>query len=59
MNWGNIPVTMNLSNSTLPAQAQVRLTTDAANLAVDSMVSLEKLQLGPKQAVLLSYPYTG
>uniref|UniRef100_A0A673H7M0 Zgc:158423 n=1 Tax=Sinocyclocheilus rhinocerous TaxID=307959 RepID=A0A673H7M0_9TELE len=59
MNWGNDPVTMILSNSDLPAQAQVRLTTDAANLAVDSMVSLEKLQLGPKQAVLLSYPYAG
>uniref|UniRef100_A0A8C1A0W0 Solute carrier family 3 member 2a n=1 Tax=Cyprinus carpio carpio TaxID=630221 RepID=A0A8C1A0W0_CYPCA len=59
MNWGNDPVTMILSNSDLPAQAQVRLTTDAVNLAVDSMVSLEKLQLGPKQAVLLSYPYAG
>uniref|UniRef100_A0A671P7D1 4F2 cell-surface antigen heavy chain-like n=1 Tax=Sinocyclocheilus anshuiensis TaxID=1608454 RepID=A0A671P7D1_9TELE len=59
MNWGNDPVTMILSDSDLPAQAQVRLTTDAANLAVDSMVSLEKLQLGPKQAVLLSYPYAG
>uniref|UniRef100_A0A672K0R4 Solute carrier family 3 member 2a n=1 Tax=Sinocyclocheilus grahami TaxID=75366 RepID=A0A672K0R4_SINGR len=59
MNWGNDPVTMILSNSDLPAQAQVRLTTDAPNLAVDSMVSLEKFQLGPKQAVLLSYPYAG
>ncbi|KAF4111384.1 4F2 cell-surface antigen heavy chain [Onychostoma macrolepis] len=59
MNWGSYPITMTLSFSDLPAQAQVRLTTDAANLAVDSMVSLEKLQLGPKQAVLLSYPYAG
>ncbi|XP_016366407.1 4F2 cell-surface antigen heavy chain-like [Sinocyclocheilus rhinocerous] len=59
MNWGNDPVTMNLTYRDLPTQAQVRLTTDAANLAVDSMVSLEKFQLGPKQAVLLSYPYAG
>ncbi len=59
MNWGNGPVTMIPSNSDLPAQAQVRLTTDAANLAVDSTVSLKKLTLGPKQAVLLSYPYAG
>uniref|UniRef100_A0A671NIQ7 4F2 cell-surface antigen heavy chain-like n=1 Tax=Sinocyclocheilus anshuiensis TaxID=1608454 RepID=A0A671NIQ7_9TELE len=59
MNWGNDHVTMNLTYRDLPTQAQVRLTTDAANLAVDSMVSLEKFQLGPKQAVLLSYPYAG
>ncbi|XP_052417533.1 4F2 cell-surface antigen heavy chain-like [Carassius gibelio] len=59
INWGNASVIMNLSNSDLPAQAQVRLTTDAVNLAVDSMVSLEKLKLEPKQAVLFSYPYAG
>ncbi|XP_043099342.1 4F2 cell-surface antigen heavy chain-like [Puntigrus tetrazona] len=59
INWGNDPVTMTLSHSDLPAQAQVRLSTDAANLVVHSMVSLKKLQLGPSQAVLLSYPYSG
>ncbi|KAK2913541.1 hypothetical protein Q8A67_001940 [Cirrhinus molitorella] len=59
INWGNDTVTMNLTPSDLPAQAQVRLTTDTEKLAVDSMVSLEKLQIGPKQAVLLSYPYAG
>ncbi|XP_055053899.2 amino acid transporter heavy chain SLC3A2 isoform X2 [Misgurnus anguillicaudatus] len=59
INWGNSPVTMTLSNSDLPAQAKVRISTDAANFAVDSMVSLEKFQLGPQQAVLLSYPYAG
>ncbi|XP_016141184.1 4F2 cell-surface antigen heavy chain-like [Sinocyclocheilus grahami] len=48
VNWGNDPVTMNLIYRDLLSQAQVRLTTDAANLAVDSMVSLEKFQLGPK-----------
>lgn len=59
INWGNSTVTMTLSNSELPAQARVRISTDAANIAVDSMVSLEKFQLGPQQAVLLSYPYAG
>ncbi|XP_051757259.1 4F2 cell-surface antigen heavy chain-like [Ctenopharyngodon idella] len=59
MNWGNDSVTMKLTYSDLPAQAQVRLSTDAANLAVDRMVSLQNLELGPKQAVLLSYPYAG
>uniref|UniRef100_A0A672RQB7 Solute carrier family 3 member 2a n=1 Tax=Sinocyclocheilus grahami TaxID=75366 RepID=A0A672RQB7_SINGR len=43
VNWGNDPVTMNLIYRDLLSQAQVRLTTDAANLA----------------AVLLSYPYAG
>ncbi|KAK9972162.1 hypothetical protein ABG768_025488 [Culter alburnus] len=59
VNWGTDSVTMKLTYSDLPAQAQVRLSTDAANLAVDRMVSLQKLELGPKQAVLLSYPYAG
>ncbi|XP_067257853.1 amino acid transporter heavy chain SLC3A2-like [Chanodichthys erythropterus] len=59
VNWGTDAVTMKLTYSDLPAQAQVRLSTDAANLAVDRMVSLQKLELGPKQAVLLSYPYAG
>lgn len=50
---------MTLANSDLPAEARVRLSTDAENLAVDRKVSVEKLELGPKQAVLLSYPYPG
>ncbi|ROL45587.1 4F2 cell-surface antigen heavy chain [Anabarilius grahami] len=59
VNWGIDSVTMKLTYSDLPAQAQVRLSTDAANLAVDRMVSLQNLELGPKQAVLLFYPYAG
>ncbi|MCI4377383.1 hypothetical protein PGIGA_G00202960 [Pangasianodon gigas] len=59
LNWGNSPVTMTLTNSDLPAEARVRLSTDAEKLAVDRMVPLEKLQLEAKQGVLLSYPYTG
>ncbi|TSL34649.1 4F2 cell-surface antigen heavy chain [Bagarius yarrelli] len=59
LNWGDSPVTMSLTNSNLPAEARVRLSTDTEKLAVDSMIPLEKLQLEAKQAVLLSYPYAG
>ncbi|KAG1959284.1 4F2 cell-surface antigen heavy chain isoform b [Pimephales promelas] len=59
LNWGNDSVTMTLSDSDLPAQARVCATTDTENLAVDRKVLVEKLELGPKQAVLLSYPYAG
>ncbi|XP_043101583.1 4F2 cell-surface antigen heavy chain-like [Puntigrus tetrazona] len=59
LNWGNASVTMTLTNSDLPAEAQVRASTDTENIAVDSKVSVEKLQLGPKQAVLLSYAFPG
>lgn len=59
LNWGNDSVTMSLINSDLPAEARVRATTDAENLSVDRKVPLEKLELGPKQAVVLSYPYPG
>lgn len=59
LNWGNSAVRMTMTNSDLPAEAQVRLSTDTENLAVDSMVSLQNLELKAKQAVLLSYPYAG
>ncbi|KAA0723071.1 Transcriptional-regulating factor 1 [Triplophysa tibetana] len=59
INWGNYTVPLMLTNSSLPAQAQVRICIDITNLAVDSMVSLNKFQLGPQQAVLLSFPYAG
>ncbi|XP_051576417.1 4F2 cell-surface antigen heavy chain-like [Myxocyprinus asiaticus] len=59
INWGYAAVNMTLTNSDLPAKAQVCVTTNAENLAVDSMVSLKTLELGAKQAVLLSYPYAG
>lgn len=59
LNWGNVSDTMTLTNSDLPAEARVRATTDTVNLPVDRKVSVEKLELGPKQAVLLSYPYPG
>ncbi|XP_076829126.1 amino acid transporter heavy chain SLC3A2-like [Brachyhypopomus gauderio] len=59
LNWDQSPVTMKLANIDLPSEARIRLSTDAEKLAVDSMVPLEQLELGPKQAVLLSYPYAG
>ncbi|XP_057182945.1 4F2 cell-surface antigen heavy chain-like isoform X3 [Triplophysa rosa] len=59
INWGNDTVPLTLTNSNLPAQAQVRICIDTTNLAVDSMVSLKTFQLGPLQAVLLSFPYAG
>ncbi|NP_001073552.1 uncharacterized protein LOC790938 [Danio rerio] len=59
LNWGDKPVTMKLTYRDLPAEAQVLLSTDTSSLALESMVSLEKLQLDPKQAVLLTYSYAG
>uniref|UniRef100_A0A8C1THI3 Solute carrier family 3 member 2a n=1 Tax=Cyprinus carpio TaxID=7962 RepID=A0A8C1THI3_CYPCA len=59
LNWGKDSVTMTLTNSDLPAVARVRASTDTENLAVDSKVSVEKLELGPKQAVLLSFAFPG
>lgn len=59
LNWGSSPVTMSLSSEGLPAEARVRLSTDPENLSVDSMITLDKLQLEAKQGVLLSFPYAG
>uniref|UniRef100_A0A8C1WT79 Solute carrier family 3 member 2a n=1 Tax=Cyprinus carpio TaxID=7962 RepID=A0A8C1WT79_CYPCA len=59
LNWGSDSVTMTLTNSDLPAEARVCASTDTENLAVHRKVSLEKLELGPKQAVLLSYAFPG
>lgn len=59
VNWGNDSISMTLTNDDLPAEARVRISTDIENLAVDSKVKLEKLELGSKQAVLLSYPFPG
>uniref|UniRef100_A0A1A7W9A9 Solute carrier family 3 (Activators of dibasic and neutral amino acid transport), member 2 n=1 Tax=Iconisemion striatum TaxID=60296 RepID=A0A1A7W9A9_9TELE len=42
----------------LPDVAKVKLTTDT-KLKEDSQVSLDKLTLGPEQAVLLQFPYLG
>lgn len=59
INWGDDHLPLTLTNNNLPAQAQVHISTDTTNLAVNSMVSLKEFQLGPQQAVLLSFPYAG
>ncbi|XP_071190239.1 amino acid transporter heavy chain SLC3A2-like [Salvelinus alpinus] len=59
VNWGSASLTMVLNNTelSLPEQAKVKLSTDPENLAADSSVSLDKLLLGPGQAVLLTFPF--
>ncbi|KAJ8008488.1 hypothetical protein DPEC_G00105400 [Dallia pectoralis] len=59
VNWGSTPVTMDFKKTDVvfPDQAKVKLTTDPENLAADSSVSLDKLVLGPGQAVLLTFPF--
>ncbi|XP_028838749.1 solute carrier family 3 member 2a [Denticeps clupeoides] len=58
LNWGTAPVTLSLSHHDLPLQAKVRLSTDPERHPQDQKVSLDSLELGPKEALLLSYPYT-
>ncbi|XP_030636432.1 4F2 cell-surface antigen heavy chain [Chanos chanos] len=58
VNWGDAPVTMTLTHEDLPPEAKVRISTDLEKMPVDSMLSLEKLVLEPKQALLLSYPFS-
>uniref|UniRef100_A0A4W5L668 Glycosyl hydrolase family 13 catalytic domain-containing protein n=1 Tax=Hucho hucho TaxID=62062 RepID=A0A4W5L668_9TELE len=61
VNWGSTPATLymvlNHPDLGLPQQAKVKLSTDPENLAADSSVSLDKLLLGPGQAVLLTFPF--
>ncbi|XP_036814214.1 4F2 cell-surface antigen heavy chain [Oncorhynchus mykiss] len=59
VNWGSATLTMALNHTELsiPEQAKVKLSTDPENLAADSSVSLDKLLLGPGQAVLLTFPF--
>ncbi|KAL0970698.1 hypothetical protein UPYG_G00245880 [Umbra pygmaea] len=59
VNWGSTRVTMNLKNQevALPDQAKVRLVIDPEVMAVNTAVMLDKVDLGPGQAVLLSFPF--
>ncbi|KAF6738247.1 4F2 cell-surface antigen heavy chain [Oryzias melastigma] len=41
----------------LPETAKVKITTDE-NQEIDSSISLDKITLGPRQALLLQFPYT-
>ncbi|XP_063042313.1 amino acid transporter heavy chain SLC3A2-like [Engraulis encrasicolus] len=58
VNWGNSSVTLKMQHEDLPAEATILLTTEA-DRAQDSVVQLEGLEIGPGQAVLLSYPFHG
>ncbi|KAM6949281.1 solute carrier family 3 member 2a [Aplochiton taeniatus] len=61
VNWGTTATTLKLTLTgevSLPAEALVKLSTDPETLAPDSSVELDKLTLGPGQAVLLHYPFT-
>nr|XP_023659268.1 4F2 cell-surface antigen heavy chain [Paramormyrops kingsleyae] len=56
-NWAPQAVTLKLTGADLPAQATVQLSTDPTP-PKGSTVQLAALELGPQQAVLLSYPYS-
>ncbi|KAL2079508.1 hypothetical protein ACEWY4_025252 [Coilia grayii] len=58
LNWGSSAVTLKLAHPDLPAQATILLTTEPDRDQA-SAVDLEALELGPGQAVLLSYPFPG
>ncbi|XP_029610479.1 4F2 cell-surface antigen heavy chain [Salmo trutta] len=61
VNWGSTPATLYMAldhpDLGLPQQAEVKLSTDSETLDADSSVSLDKLLLGPGQAVLLTFPF--
>ncbi|XP_070698880.1 amino acid transporter heavy chain SLC3A2-like [Pempheris klunzingeri] len=59
-NWAEEAVELQLSDAAaLPQRAEVVLSTNSSALPVDSGVDLRSLQLGPRQAALLKFPYTG
>nr|XP_046236855.1 solute carrier family 3 member 2a [Scatophagus argus]XP_046236856.1 solute carrier family 3 member 2a [Scatophagus argus] len=62
VNWGTEAHEINFTSAKgleLPETAKVKLSTDEENLKSDSTVSLDKIKLGPGQAVLLQFPYKG
>ncbi|XP_026194885.1 4F2 cell-surface antigen heavy chain-like [Anabas testudineus] len=58
-NWAEEAVVLELSHAMLPRQAAVVLSTNSSILPADSRVDLTNLRLGPGQAALLRFPYTG
>lgn len=58
-NWAEEAAELQLSGAALPRQAAVVLSTDSGAPPADRSVDLTKLQLGPGQATLLRFPYTG
>ncbi|XP_035850343.1 4F2 cell-surface antigen heavy chain-like isoform X1 [Sander lucioperca] len=59
-NWAPEEAALPLSRAAaLPQRASVVLSTNASALPADSSVDLTELRLGPGQAALLRFPYTG
>lgn len=56
-NCCNIKKLVSTDGVELPETAKVKLSTDE-NQEADSSISLDKLTLGPRQALLLQFPYT-
>lgn len=58
-NWADEAALLELRDATLPREATVVLSTNGSVLPADSSVDLSKLWLGPSQAALLRFPYSG
>ncbi|KAI3367374.1 hypothetical protein L3Q82_026193, partial [Scortum barcoo] len=58
-NWAEEVAALQLSGAALPRQATVVLSTNSSVLPADGSVDLTDLRLGPGQAALLNFPYTG
>ncbi|XP_029315805.1 4F2 cell-surface antigen heavy chain-like [Cottoperca gobio] len=58
-NWAEEAAVLQLSHAELPRWATVVLSTNSSVLPADSSVDLMDLRLGPGQAALLRFPYTG
>ncbi|XP_018546588.1 4F2 cell-surface antigen heavy chain [Lates calcarifer] len=67
VNWGERPETITLTlppteGVELPKTAEVKLsagTNSTSDATKESTISLDKITLGPGQAILLKFPYTG
>ncbi|KAG8013451.1 4F2 cell-surface antigen heavy chain [Nibea albiflora] len=58
-NWAEEAAVLQLSGAGLPPQAEVVFSTNSSALPPDGSADLANLRLGPGQATLLSFPYTG
>lgn len=58
-NWAEEEAVLELRHVALPRQASVVLATNSSVLPADASVDLTNLRLGPGQAALLKFPYTG
>ena len=58
-NWAAEEATVLLSDALVPRHAAVVLSTNSSVLPQDSSVDLMNLRLGPGQAALIKFPYTG